>query len=138
MSYIPNTVQPWTVIRGSASSRWNDQIDSNTNYLYSGTNNILLNTGLSFPMFAEVHLSYDSTSALGNWYINTPFARYKSAFHCDFVSGYGSRAISDDKAVASSNSSFTKYSGSFAVGSVTNSELNEQSCATIIFFGAST
>ena len=136
MTYIPNTVQPWTVVRGSASSRWNDQIDSNTNYLYSGTNNILLNTGFSFPMFAETHLSYDSTAALGNWYINTPYARYKSAYLCDFLAGYGARAISDDKAVASSTSSFTKYTGSF-LGSATNSELNEQSCATIIFFGAS-
>lgn len=139
MSFTPwDTTKkgPWTVIRGSTSSRWNDVIDSNTSFLSSSGDTIQTQGTYNFPMFAEVHLSYDDCNVTGSWIINTPATDgYRRAFLNDFQEGAGARAVSDDKSISSNRTSFTRSIYNSTPTTPLDSSLNPSSCATMIFFG---
>ena len=138
MSYTPFTSEkkPFTVIRGSTASRWNDVIDSNLTHLTSSGDTIQTQAGKEFPMFAEVHLSYDDCNVTASWIINAPATdAYRRAYLNDFQEGAGARAIGDDKSFASSRTSFTRTTYNSTPTDIPASALNPASCATIIFFG---
>lgn len=140
MSFTPwNTITkkgPFTVVRASATSRWNDVIDSNTTYLTSSGDTLQTSGSYEFPMFAEVHLSYDNCNVTASWIINTPATdRYRRAFLNDYQTGAGARAVSDDKSFDTNRTTFTRTTYNSTPTAIPATALNPPSCATIIYFG---
>lgn len=131
MSYKKLNKSFFTLVRGSAT--WNDTFDSNESFIENSGNSIQTKNNLEIPMFIE---AYKAASASGGDKVYsykldaTSSDRYKFGQFNSYDAG--AYAISDDKAIETSKTSFT-YTIDAQAGSGTLNELPEYS-SSIIFF----
>ena len=125
----------FTLVRGNSS--WNDVIETNSDYIENSGDTIRTKDNKTIPMIAESCISYENNTAntahAATWTyaLNTSDAQFKWGQLRGWIGG--SYVMGDDKALSTSETSFT-YVIKNSAGQLSSFTRNYDFSSTILYF----